>query len=49
MYTDFNHFHRYNKKFMAHKSNIICRPPHLYSVTALPGKMPTTADIDAHI
>ena len=33
---------------MAHKKNIWL-PPHLYSVTALPSKAYTTANIDAHV
>jgi len=33
---------------MAHK-RILRLPPHLYSVTALPSKTYTTANIDAHV
>ena len=36
---------------MAHKKNItnLRLPPQLYSVTALPSKTYTTANIDAHV
>jgi len=47
MYTDFNHFFTVKTRNWWHIKVILCRPPHLYSVTALPCKMHTTANVDS--
>jgi len=49
MYTDFNIFFTVRTRNLWRIKRILGLPPHLYSVTALPSKTYTTANIDAHV
>jgi len=49
MYTDFNNFFTVRTRNLWHIKRILRLPPHLYSVTVLPSKTYTTANIDAHV
>jgi len=49
MYTDFNNFCTIRTWNLWRIKRILRFPPHLYSVTALPSKTYTTANIDAHV
>jgi len=49
MYTDFNHFFTVRTRHLWRIKRILRLPPHLYSVTALPSKTYTTANIDVKV
>jgi len=49
MYTDFNNFFTVRTRNLWRIKTILRLPPHLHSVTALPSKTYTTANIDAHV
>jgi len=49
MYTDFNNFFTVRTRNLWRIKRILRLPPHLYSVTALPSKTYTIANIDAHV
>jgi len=49
MYTDFNNSFTVRTRTLWRIKRILWLPPHLYSVTALPSKTYTTANIDAHV
>ena len=49
MYTDFNNSFTVRTRNLWRIKRILWLPPHLYSVTALPCKTYTTANIDTHV
>jgi len=49
MYTDFDNFFTVRTWNLWRINRILWLPPHLYSVTALPSKTYTAANIDAHV
>ena len=49
MYIDFNDFFTIRTRNLRRIKEKLPRPPHLYSVIALPSKTHTTANINAHV
>jgi len=49
MYTDFNNSFTVRTRNLWRIKGILWLPPHMYSVTALPSKTYTTANIDTHV
>jgi len=49
MYIDFDNFFTVRTRNLWRIKEKLFRPPHLYSVIALPSKTYTTANIDAHV
>jgi len=49
MYTDFNNSFTVRTRNLRRIKEKLLQPPHLYSVTALPSKTHTTANIDERV